>query len=277
MPKKSTEYFLTTGQQDADRLTIINQLYNPGTLDFIQQSGLTTGMTVLEIGCGTGHMAVELAKRVGPSGKVIASDICPKQLVIAQKTATEAQCTNIEFIQLDINQPMKIDPVDMIYGRWVIEFAQNTAFTVNELCRHLKPEGIFVYEGVDVSDTEYFCYPPHPTVNHWFQLILRNWISNHMDLSFVKNFYYDMKRKNISNLQITANQIILTTPREKSILRQGLTSVKDTYFRKNFITPIEYEQMIEDFKGIENSPAIIGYVRNILVSARCAQYQYSSL
>jgi len=272
-----TEYFLATGSNDYERMHIINKLYNPYTLNFIENSGLKSGMTVLEIGCGTGHMAVELSKLVGNAGKVIASDLNDDQLAIAKSVAAKAGCTNIEFLKLDINHLVSgLDSqIDLIYGRWVIEFAKDTETTVKNLCQYLKPDGILVYEGVDVSDTEYFTYPYSATVDKWFKLILKNWQSNKMDIHFIKKLYYNMAKHGVPDLNIASNQIILTTPEEKSIIRLGLISVKDTYLKKNFLSQSEYENMLEDLKQVEESGSFIGYVRNILISAKCSKWSES--
>lgn len=72
------KYLLSTGESDYDRLSILSKLYNPLALYFLTDSGLKPGMTVLEIGCGSGHMACDIAKLVGPKGKVIAIDSSEK-------------------------------------------------------------------------------------------------------------------------------------------------------------------------------------------------------
>src|SRR5262245_30898684 len=36
---------------------------------------LAPGLTVVDYGCGPGHLAVELARRVGPTGRVLALDL----------------------------------------------------------------------------------------------------------------------------------------------------------------------------------------------------------
>jgi len=48
------------------------------------------GMTVLEPGCGMGFLTLELARRVGPSGKVVAVDLQPKMLEGMQRRAAAA-------------------------------------------------------------------------------------------------------------------------------------------------------------------------------------------
>jgi ubiquinone/menaquinone biosynthesis C-methylase UbiE len=48
------------------------------------------GMTVLEPGPGMGYFTLELARRVGPAGRVIAVDIQPKMLAALRRRAAKA-------------------------------------------------------------------------------------------------------------------------------------------------------------------------------------------
>ena len=51
--------------------------------------GLKPGMTVADIGAGTGYMSLRMAKRVGPSGKVYANDLQPEMLRLLRENAVE--------------------------------------------------------------------------------------------------------------------------------------------------------------------------------------------
>jgi predicted methyltransferase len=57
--------------------------------------GLRPGMTVAEIGTGTGYFARRIAKAVGPSGKVYAVDIQPEMLDLLKEYAGKEGITNI--------------------------------------------------------------------------------------------------------------------------------------------------------------------------------------
>ena len=59
---------------------------------------LKPGMTVADIGAGTGYMSLRMAKRVGPSGKVYANDLQPEMLRLLRENAAHAQLTNIETV-----------------------------------------------------------------------------------------------------------------------------------------------------------------------------------
>jgi SAM-dependent methyltransferase len=58
------------------------------------------GMMVLEPGCGMGFFSLELARRVGPSGRVVAVDLQPKMLAGLRRRAGRAGLLD----RLDIRQ-----------------------------------------------------------------------------------------------------------------------------------------------------------------------------
>jgi SAM-dependent methyltransferase len=60
--------------------------------------GLKPGMTVAEVGAGTGYVALRMAKRVGPTGKVYANDLQPEMLDLLRKNAAKAGLTNVETV-----------------------------------------------------------------------------------------------------------------------------------------------------------------------------------
>ncbi|MFW9831360.1 MAG: class I SAM-dependent methyltransferase [Candidatus Thorarchaeota archaeon] len=63
---------------------------------------IVPGEIVLEIGYGTGHMILALAKKVGPTGKVIGIDISPKMYEIAQhRVKTSGLETRVNLLCAD--------------------------------------------------------------------------------------------------------------------------------------------------------------------------------
>ncbi len=58
--------------------------------------GLTPGMTVCDLGAGTGYYAVRMARLVGDQGKVYAVDIQPRMLELLGKRLTAAGIKNIQ-------------------------------------------------------------------------------------------------------------------------------------------------------------------------------------
>jgi len=57
--------------------------------------GVREGQIVADIGCGSGYFTMHLARRVGPSGRVYASDLQPEMLALLKKKTDAAHVTNV--------------------------------------------------------------------------------------------------------------------------------------------------------------------------------------
>jgi tRNA A58 N-methylase Trm61 len=77
---------------------------NPeGALDALN---LKPGMTVADVGAGTGYMSLKLAKRVGPAGRVCAEDVQPEMLQKVRANASKARASNVVAVQGSFTDPM---------------------------------------------------------------------------------------------------------------------------------------------------------------------------
>jgi precorrin-6B methylase 2 len=76
------------------------------------------GMVVADVGAGVGYITTKLARRVGPSGKVYATDVQPEMLERLRENLERSQITNVETVlssQTDPKLPAgKLDLILMI-------------------------------------------------------------------------------------------------------------------------------------------------------------------
>jgi ubiquinone/menaquinone biosynthesis C-methylase UbiE len=103
------------------------------------------GATVADVGAGAGYHSVRMAKRVGPKGRVLASDLQPEMLRMLQRNAREARVTNIKPIratQLDPKLPEA--EVDLILMVDVYHECSDPDITLQGLWKALKPKGRLV-------------------------------------------------------------------------------------------------------------------------------------
>jgi len=67
--------------------------------------GVRRGMTVCDMGCGNGYYTLQLAKMVGPAGRVLAVDIQPEMLRLLKERAAKEEIANIEPILGELHDP----------------------------------------------------------------------------------------------------------------------------------------------------------------------------
>ena len=73
----------------------------PATEKMLEAANITTGSRVLDVAAGGGGQTLAAARRVGPSGHVLATDISPRILSYAAKVTAEAGLTNVETREVD--------------------------------------------------------------------------------------------------------------------------------------------------------------------------------
>ncbi len=100
------------------------------------------GMRVLDVASGTGAPSLQLARRVLPSGHVMATDLSPEPLKIAAERAQERGLTDIEFKVADVHQlPFDDASFDLVTSRLGVMFFSDLPRALGEIRRVLKRGG----------------------------------------------------------------------------------------------------------------------------------------
>jgi 2-polyprenyl-3-methyl-5-hydroxy-6-metoxy-1,4-benzoquinol methylase len=187
---RAKTYTLPVGTEDEQRLQALNRICNPYTLDFLNRCALDLNhKVVVDVGCGIGMMTMELAKRVGPRGKVIAVDISVEQLAIARHYADTQQLNNIEFICLDVHSLAQIDiAVDFIYSRFLLEHIKEPYHALREMNQLLKSGGHLFCENA-ISYEAMFCAPESTAYREWQEIILLQPKLHDTEFFIGKNLY----------------------------------------------------------------------------------------
>ncbi|MDQ0286560.1 SAM-dependent methyltransferase [Desulfofundulus luciae] len=126
------EWYLTPAGRFVDRLE------KEAVLAYLEPR---PGMSVLDVGCGTGNYSLELARR---GLKVTGLDISPGMLAKARAKA-QAEGLPVEFVQGDAVQlPFPDDSFDGVISVSAMEFVPDLGAALQEAYRVLKPRGRLV-------------------------------------------------------------------------------------------------------------------------------------
>jgi SAM-dependent methyltransferase len=106
----------------------------------IRALGLTPGLSVADLGAGSGYHTVRLARALGPDGRVFAEDVIPNYLADLQKRVRKEDLRNITLVRGEPHDPRlpagSIDAAILVH--MYHEIAQPFAFLYN-LVPALKP------------------------------------------------------------------------------------------------------------------------------------------
>jgi len=105
----------------------------------------------VDVGCGFGDTAMQLAKRVGPNGYVLGIDCCEGFLKYGRADVAAAGMKNVEFLEADVQTyPFKHD-FDFCFSRFGTQFFENPVAALRNMRTSLKPGGtmtMIVWRGI---------------------------------------------------------------------------------------------------------------------------------
>lgn len=100
------------------------------------------GDTILDLGSGAGLDCLLVAKKVGPTGKVIGVDVTPAMVKRARHNAKKYGATNVEFKVGDIeNLPIADNSIDLIISNCVFNLVDSKDRAFSQAYRVLKTGG----------------------------------------------------------------------------------------------------------------------------------------
>jgi ubiquinone/menaquinone biosynthesis C-methylase UbiE len=112
----------------------------------IKRSGIKKGMSILEVGCGSGAFTIFAARASGIKGEVYALDIQPRMLMQLKKKLSRPDnrdIKNIKLVEGDAHKlPFNDNSFDVVYTVTVLQELQDQNKALKEMKRVLKPGGI---------------------------------------------------------------------------------------------------------------------------------------
>lgn len=149
-------------REERQRLRGMEDLWDPGTRAIVERTGIAPGWRCLEVGAGGGSIAEWLARRVGPTGQVLATDVTTRYL-----DAIDAP--NLEGREHDIRtDPLPEAHFDLVHARLVVEHLGRPA--LEPMVGALRPGGVLLLEDYDFSSA--VMHPPDPDDDRVLEAVL---------------------------------------------------------------------------------------------------------
>lgn len=130
-------------EKEPRRLQLLEEHADPTTMRRLEATGVGPGWRCLEVGAGRGSIAHWLAKRVGPSGSVVALDLDTTLLHWLDEPNLDVVAGDV----LDIDLPEH--SVDLIHTRLVLMHIPERRRALERMVSWLRPGGWLVLEELD--------------------------------------------------------------------------------------------------------------------------------
>lgn len=164
-----SQYKITTRQQWEDAAEAWHR-WGPtlevwlggATERMLDAAGVTRSSRVLDVAAGAGGQSIAAARRVGPGGRVVATDISPRILSYAARTAAEAGLSNVETLEADGEalDGLASQPFDAVISRVGLIYFPDRQRALAGMYQALRPGGrlaAVVYSTPDRN--EFFSLP----------------------------------------------------------------------------------------------------------------------
>jgi ubiquinone/menaquinone biosynthesis C-methylase UbiE len=160
-------YVIRGGQQGYERLQLLARERWPDTSALFARVGLGPGARCIDLGCGGGEVSFEIARLVGPDGRVTGVDMDEVKLSLARQAAVERGVKNVEFRVLNVNDWDEAGAYDVVYCRTLLHHLSHPVELLGRMWAAVRPGGAIVVEDADFDG--WFCHPP----NEGFGFFLR--------------------------------------------------------------------------------------------------------
>ncbi|ROM73470.1 methyltransferase [Pseudomonas brassicacearum] len=260
-------YVLNVGRHDVERLGKSDRIYGPGSRDFLQRyAHIKEGMTILDVGCGTGNMSLWMAEKVGPKGQVIGIDASAEQIEVSKARAKSMGLENIRFVHLDFSQIRSLDTLfDIAYCRFILIHLTQPLEAIKLMTSVTRPGGAVVCEEPITNLHE--CSPEHAAFDHANKLTISLGRTKGVDYNLGTRLPELFAAAQLDDLQFDHYQPYIHDENDRGIFFDSFTQIAENLLEHELATPEQIhtvgEQLLRlkddhtySIKGFRNIQAI---------------------
>ncbi|WP_330350135.1 methyltransferase [Streptomyces sp. NBC_00582] len=152
-----TDGYLLDNQQTeaAERFDAFATLFDPTTFRHLEGLGVGPGWRCWEVGAGGTSVVTWLAKKVGPTGKVVATDIDTSRLASAARPPVEVRVHDV-----GAEEP-PAEGFDLVHARLVLVHVPDRERALRSMVKALRPGGRILVEDGDPALQPLLCPDEH--------------------------------------------------------------------------------------------------------------------
>ena len=166
----SQEYLLANQPSELERLLLQSRVWEPTGRQLLSKVDGGSGACVLDVGCGALGWLRILSEWVGPTGRVVGTDIDESLLGAARSTLEAEGISNVELVVDDVFESrLEPEAFDLVHARYLIAPLGRGREQVDSHRRLLRPGGSLVLEEWDLGSWHF--NPSAPAAERLIELL----------------------------------------------------------------------------------------------------------
>lgn len=260
-------YVIRGGREEYERLKLLARARWPDTADLFERVGIQPGMQCLDLGCGGGEVTFEIARMIGPDGRVIGIDLDEVRLDLGRTAAAEKGLTNVEFRVANVNDWSELDTYDFVYCRLLLQHLSRPLDLLRRMWAAVRVGGALVVEDADFYGL--LCEPP----NEGFEFYARIYPSvlrrHGGDAALGRKLYRLFLEGGIPDPQLKLVQRADATGEAKALSLSTLEAIAKSIVSEGLASEDEVRSAIASLTEFTNDPrTVVGGPRTFQVWAR---------
>lgn len=257
-------YAIRGGVEGHQRLKVLSRIMHPSTCAIFDQVGIADGMVCLDIGCGSGDVTFELARRVGPKGRAVGADIDNTKLDLARKESEQLDLSNVEFRVMDIREQPEASEFDFVHARFLLTHLSDPIDAVEMFHHQLKPGGWCLLQDIDY--TGLFVYPESFSFRRFHELYCHVVRKRGGDPDIGPRLPLLLKGRGFTDVGVAVVQPVACEGEVKTVNALTMENIADAVLEDKLASREEIDSIVRDLYDYAANPMTVAGTPRIVQS-----------
>ncbi|MFI6996515.1 methyltransferase [Nocardia sp. NPDC050175] len=258
-------YIIRGGVEGRERLRVMAGVLAPMARTLLERLPVRPGERCWDVGSGGGDVTRMIAEMVGPTGRVLGTDIDPAKVALAR--AESVAYPQVEYRVLDIQGQEPGETFDIAHVRFLLSHLTEPGVAVAAIGRAVRPGGVLAVADVDFGVP--VCCPDLPAYRAFCELYVRTGRHHGADPLIGPRLPLLLHAAGFTDIRIQIDQPAEPDPAIKLVHVLTLESIADAALDAGLVSAAEMAAMLADLRAaVDDSSMVLAAPRIVQAWAR---------